>query len=117
MGANWHIGSPSASPTSMGVHPSPPVGDGMALDPLTALLDVGGKLIDKLFPDPGQKAAALLKLRELEQSGDLAIIAAQSDINRVEAASPRLFVSGWRPMVGWTCCAGFAMQFVVAPLL
>ena len=89
----------------------------MALEPLTAILDIGGKLIDKLFPNPAEKAAALLKLREPEQSGDLAVIAGQIDLDKIEAANPRLFVSGWRPFVGWVCASGMAMQFVVGPFV
>ena len=40
----------------------------------------------------------------------------QSDINKIEAASPTLFNSGWRPSVGWVCSAAFAIQFVIGPL-
>ena len=34
----------------------------MALDPITAALDIGGKLIDRFFPDPTQRDAAKLEL-------------------------------------------------------
>ena len=89
----------------------------MGLDPISAVLDVGSKLIDKLIPDPKQKADALLKLKELEQSGDLAVIAGQNEINKAEATSPVTFISGWRPMVGWVCAAALAFQLVLGPLL
>lgn len=36
---------------------------------LDALLSIGGKLIDKLIPDPQQKAAAQLQLATLAQNG------------------------------------------------
>jgi hypothetical protein len=81
------------------------------MNPLAAVLDIGSKLIDKLFPDPAAKAAATLKLMELQQSGDLAVIAGQIDINKIEAANPNLFVSGWRPAVGWICVAGLGLAF------
>jgi uncharacterized membrane protein len=42
--------------------------------PLGALLDIGGKLIDKFFPDPEQKAKAQLELLEMQQNGELAKI-------------------------------------------
>jgi len=89
----------------------------MALEPVSAILGIGEKLIDKLFPDPHKKAEALFKLKELEQSGDLAVIAGQNQINAVEAANPNLFVSGWRPFIGWICGAGLACQLVVGPLV
>ncbi len=88
----------------------------MALDPISALLDLGGKVMDRVFPDPAQAAAAKLEIMKLQQSGELAQIAGQMEINKVEAASASLFVSGWRPGIGWVCGAGFAVQFVIGPL-
>ena len=40
--------------------------------PLTAILEVGTKLIDKLIPDPEAKAKAQLELAQLAQTGELA---------------------------------------------
>lgn len=88
----------------------------MALPIIGAVLSIGERLIDKLIPDPQAKQAALIKLAELEQSGDLAIIAGQVELNKVEAANPNVFISGWRPFVGWVCGAALAIQLVVAPL-
>jgi len=88
----------------------------MALDPVSALLDIGGKVLDRVFPDPAQQAAARLELLKLQQSGELTQIAGQMEINKAEAASSSVFVSGWRPAIGWICGAGFAVQFVVGPL-
>ena len=88
----------------------------MSLDPVSALLDIGGKVLDRVFPDPAQQAAARLELLKLQQSGELTQIAGQMEINKVEAANPSVFVSGWRPAIGWVCGAGFAVQFVVGPL-
>ena len=46
--------------------------------PLTAILDVGSKLIDKLIPDPEAKARAQVQLLEMQQKGELAQIQADS---------------------------------------
>lgn len=96
----------------------------MSLDPVTALIDVGGKLIDKLFPDPTQRDAARYQLLQLQQQGELAILAqevalakAQTDVNQEEAKSPNWFVSGWRPYIGWVCGTGLAYQFLIYPIL
>ena len=88
----------------------------MALDPVTALFEVGSKVLDRVLPDPAQQAAAKLELMKLQQNGELAQITGQMEINKVEAASSSLFVSGWRPSIGWVCGAGFAVQFIVGPL-
>jgi hypothetical protein len=89
----------------------------MAVDPITAALDIGGKLIDRLWPDPSQRDAAKLELLKLQQSGELVEITGQLKINEIEAASPSLWVSGWRPGVGWVCVAGLAYQFLAYPIL
>lgn len=88
----------------------------MALDPITALLDIGGKVIDRVWADPIQASAARLELIKIQQSGELAQIVGQLKVNEVEAANPNLFTSGWRPFIGWVCGAGFAIQFVIGPL-
>jgi len=88
----------------------------MALDPVSALFEIGGKVLDRVLPDPVQQAAAKLELMKLQQNGELTQIAGQMEINKVEAASSSIFVSGWRPAIGWICGAGFAVQFVIGPL-
>jgi uncharacterized membrane protein len=46
--------------------------------PLGALLDIGGKILDKVFPDPAQAEQAKLKLLEMQQNGELAKINADT---------------------------------------
>lgn len=89
----------------------------MALDPVTALLDVGGKLIDRVWPDPTAAANAKFELFKLQQSGELSAIAGQLEINKAEASNPSVFVSGWRPFVGWVCGLGLFYSFLAQPLL
>lgn len=84
----------------------------MALDPVSALLDIGGKVIDRLWPDPSQAAAAKLELIKLQQSGELQAMAGQLEINKVEAANASVFVSGWRPFIGWVCGAACAWNWI-----
>ena len=88
----------------------------MALDPITAAMDIGGKLIDRLWPDPAQGAAAKLELIKLQQSGDLAQMTGQLEINKIEAANANMFVSGWRPAIGWVCALALLYQYLVRPL-
>ena len=51
---------------------------------LDALLNVGGKLIDKLIPDPEAKAKAQLELTKLAQDGELAKMANETDLYKTE---------------------------------
>jgi hypothetical protein len=54
---------------------------------LEALLGVGGKLIDKLIPDPEAKARAQLELATLAQNGELAQMANDTKLFEVEQAN------------------------------
>ena len=89
----------------------------MSHDPITALLTVGNSVIERVWPDPQQQATAKLELKKLAQAGDLAklsaevqIISGQLKINEKDAGHKSIFISGWRPFVGWVC--GFALAYV-----
>ena len=51
---------------------------------LDALLNVGGKLIDKLIPDPEAKAKAQLELAKLAQAGELEKMANETKLFETE---------------------------------
>jgi hypothetical protein len=89
----------------------------VSLDPVTAVLDVGGKLIDRLWPDPTKAAEAKLAMITLQQKGEFDGLIGQLEINREEAKNPSLFVSGWRPFIGWVCGVALVYSFLGQPLL
>jgi hypothetical protein len=95
----------------------------MAVDPISILLGIGSKVIDRLWPDPAQRDAAKLELLKMQQSGDLAQLTAdtslmieQIKVNAAEATNPSLFVSGWRPGVGWVCVAACGWNWIGLPV-
>jgi hypothetical protein len=51
---------------------------------LDALLGIGGKLIDKLIPDPEQKAKAQLELAKMAQEGELTKLANETKLYETE---------------------------------
>ena len=63
-----------------------------------------------------QAAQAKLELLKMQQEGDLAVMVAQTDINKIEAGSSSIFVSGWRPFVGWVCGASLVYAAIIEPL-
>lgn len=69
------------------------------MDPLTigGIFNIGGKLIDKLFPDPEQKAKAQLELLKLQQAGELDEIKTQLSAIIAEAQSADPWTSRARP--------------------
>ena len=64
----------------------------MAMDPVTAALDIGGKLLDKFWPDAGEAERA-------KQHQFLAVFMAQADIVKTEAASSHWLAANWRPLL------------------
>mgnify|MGYP000104752702 CR=1 FL=1 len=64
----------------------------MALDPVSAALEVGGKLIDKFWPDAGE-------VEKAKQAQFLAVFMAQADIVKTEAASSHWLAANWRPLL------------------
>lgn len=96
----------------------------MAFDPISAAMDIGGKLIDRLWPDPTQRDAAKLELLKMQQTGELAILAANTElakgqiaVNAEEAKSSSMFVAGARPFIMWVCGFGLAYHTLIQPLL
>ncbi len=56
--------------------------------PITAILDVGMRLVDKFFPNPEDKAKAQLELLKMQQAGDFKKI--EADIAEQEELTKRL---------------------------
>ena len=71
-----------------------------------------GDILDGLFTNDEERAAAHLKLEELRQKPHLA----QSLINLAEAKHKSVFVAGWRPFIGWACGFGVLWAFVGLPV-
>jgi hypothetical protein len=69
------------------------------MDPVSSVLAIGGKLIDRLWPDPEQKAQAQLALLELAQKGELAEFTSRAEIVKTEAASEHWLAANWRPIL------------------
>jgi hypothetical protein len=95
----------------------------MDLTGLGSVFDFGSKLIERIWPDPAQRAQASLELAKLQQSGELQKLALETDllkgqlqINQEEAKSTNWFVAGWRPAVGWTCAAGLLYATIIDPM-
>jgi hypothetical protein len=79
-----------------------------------------GKVAGDLYTTDKERLEMALEERKLsleEKKIDQATDLAQVGINKIEAASTSLFVSGWRPAVGWVGVAGLTYQFLGYPLM
>jgi hypothetical protein len=96
------------------------------LNPLliSGLFSAAQSLIGRFFPDPEKQAEAQRALLQMQQNGELALLASETDlaklqlqVNVEEAKHANIFVSGWRPCCGWVCAAAFAYSYVLLPTL
>ena len=81
------------------------------------IFELGKGLMDRWFPDPAKKAEAEAQFMLLMQEQDFKKVLGQLEVNAAEAASPHMFVAGWRPAVGWCCAAGFLWATIGQPVL
>lgn len=81
----------------------------MALDPITAGMDLAGTVINKIWPDKSEAERQQL-------AAAVQIVQGQLDINKAEAASSSTFVAGWRPFIGWVCGMGCAWNWIGLPV-
>lgn len=63
----------------------------MSLDPITAALDAGKTILDKLWPDAGESERHRVQMA-------LTMFAAQAEIVKTEAASQHWLAANWRPL-------------------
>lgn len=83
---------------------------------LPSLLPMLGEVLDRVIPDKAEAAKARLEMESKLLEAATLQATQQAEINKIEASHSSLFVSGWRPFIGWVCGAGLAWAFVVAPL-
>tara|TARA_X000001316_G_C914397_1_gene29029 strand:+ start:441 stop:824 length:384 start_codon:yes stop_codon:yes gene_type:complete len=75
-------------------------------------IGVVGHILDKFVEDKDLKQKLEHELQtELHRAN-----MAQIEVNKVEAAHRSLFVSGWRPFIGWSAALGFMYTFLFQPL-
>ena len=96
----------------------------MSFEPISAVLDIGGKLIDRLWPDPAEREQAKLELAKMQQTGELAQLTAETElakgqlaINAEEVKSEDNFVRRWRAFIGWVGGAAIAYHFIIQPFI
>ena len=92
----------------------------MDLIGIGSIIEGVGKIAGDLVTTDKERIELELEGRklDLEQARiDQATDLAQVDVNKIEAASSNLFVSGWRPAVGWVGVAGLAYQFLGYPFM
>tara|TARA_R110000772_G_scaffold256291_1_gene372784 strand:- start:939 stop:1310 length:372 start_codon:yes stop_codon:yes gene_type:complete len=70
-------------------------------------------ILDKFVADKDLK----IKLSHELEKEIISLNKAQLEVNKVEAANENVFVSGWRPFIGWACGVSLAYHFIAEPMI
>ena len=81
----------------------------MDITGLGSVADLAKTAIDKIWPDKSEQERQQL-------AAAVSLVQGQLEINKAEAANPSIFVSGWRPFIGWVCGCGFAWNWIGLPI-
>ena len=83
---------------------------------INAIIPIIGSVLDKIIPDNNAKEQAKQQIERALIDNAAQINLTQAETNKVEASHRSVFVSGWRPFLGWCSGLGFAWVFVVSPV-
>ena len=86
------------------------------LEFLPTISTVIEKIVDRI-PDPAAREKAKLEAEATLLSASIEEMKGQVAINVEEAKNPSVFVSGWRPAIGWACACAFGFMYVVGPVV
>jgi len=83
---------------------------------LDRLIGPISSLLDKVIPDADERNRLAHEIATLAERQSHEIAKAQIEVNEREADHQSLFVSGWRPAVGWICCIGLGCNYLFIPM-
>jgi hypothetical protein len=83
---------------------------------LELLIGPIASLLDKIIPDAVERDRLAHEIATMAERHAQELAKAQIEVNKEEAKSSSMFVSGWRPAVGWICATGMGFNFICVPL-
>lgn len=88
----------------------------MDITGIGSIADLANSVIGRLWPDKTQTEKDQMAQTLVILQGQIAADQGQMDVNKVEAANPNWFVSGWRPAIGWVCVLACAWNWLGLPV-
>lgn len=85
-------------------------------DAITAVTTLADSAIKRIWPDATEIEKAKLAQLSQELQNQFSLVMGQLEINKAEAANGSVFVSGWRPAIGWVCGAALAYAAIIEPV-
>jgi|TARA_R110000868_G_scaffold255367_1_gene511981 hypothetical protein len=82
---------------------------------LSALISPVTGLLDKFIQDKDQKAALAHEIATMSERHAQSLALAQIELNTADAKG-NWFQSSWRPLCGYVCVSGLAVNFLISPL-
>lgn len=83
---------------------------------VSAVSGLADSVVKRIWPDATEIEKAKLDQLKAEMQNEFNTVLGQLDINKAEATSSSVFVSGWRPFIGWVCGASLAYVGLVEPI-
>ena len=77
---------------------------------LGSVADLANNVINKIWPDKSEQEKQQL-------AAAVTLVQGQLSVNQAEASNPNVFVSGWRPFIGWVCGAALVYHYILRPML
>ena len=74
-------------------------------------------ILDKVVSDKDLKEKLAHDIATMAERHGHDVIKAQIEVNKLEAQHKSIFVSGWRPSVGWCCSLAMMYHFIIAPMI
>ena len=84
---------------------------------LNSLIKPITSILDKVIEDKDTKNNIAFELATMAERHAQELSKGQLEVNKVEAAHKSLFVSGWRPAIGWICGLALLYSTILAPIL
>lgn len=89
----------------------------MDITGIGSVADLAKSVINKIWPDKSEQEKQQMAIALSAMQNEMALAQGQMDTNKVEAGNPTLFISGWRPFVGWVCGSACAWNWVGLPIV
>lgn len=77
---------------------------------LGSVADLASNVINKIWPDKSEAEKQQL-------AAAVTLVTGQLEVNKAEASNPSVFVSGWRPFIGWVCGSALVYHYILRPML